>query len=507
MPVILALIVILTACAHTPPLKPAAPEHPIVSQCMIMDTQGHLRWSFPSWLCFFLPDGRFITGDTDGLTMRGRNIEKLWHKKLIPHHMISLAANGDILTFTSEYHSIAKQRAKFKGAFEVDWRVDTRQMKPVSDEIARQKFRVDKILRLNQNGRIVHQMSLNDADYPMPWLIRLLRDGAPPLPYESSHLNSIYEIPANASSLPAFKAGNLLLNDTVNRTIFITDPELRKIIWRLNFKKFGFSVVHDVSVLPNGNLLLFKNLMLDPLLPSSLEEIDPVTEQVVWRYESRPPQNFHAVRMGSVQALRDGRILFAHTTRGDHRVEMIDREGNTLWSLNLNPHTDVAMQGAYSWPVESFLSNNNSPQVFREDGTLAFTPKAAKSATLQVRRYPPLNELEARRELKSQSATLRKYLAKQIDPYLGEATVSSACDIPNADQDHIRENERELRLKFLLVSSPHHAVDCYGTGGDRQFNQRLFLYCKKSRALFEINDYSPMSDALPQDDLAVCTGG
>ncbi len=506
----LAAFMFLVGCASLNS-KSRAPwnDHPIVTQCMILDAHGALRWSYPAWLCVFLPDGRFITGDVDGLYLRGADLKSIWHHDFVPHHMISLAKNGDILTLASEYKAVSEQKPGFSGIVEVDIPKKIMQKKTeIPADVLRRKFRVDKIVRLNQDGKIVAEKRLiNDAGYPLKWLVRdwawMSPRVAPPA-LEVSHLNSIYEIPPNASPLPAFKAGNILVNDTLNRVVFILDDNLKEILWRFRYQPLGYLTVHDIQVLKNGNILLLKNSSEDSSQDSSLEEIDPVTHKVVWTHHEKPDGSFRASKMGSVQPLGEN-FLYAHTTNGKSHATMIDRSGKIVWQLDLNRHTDVGLQGAYQLPVEEFLRHNRQHQVFNDYPEIDFLPKIAKSQSLLVRKWPVKGKEEARTEILAQASILRRYLAKQIDPYRGETTQRSNCDIPGRQQEKIAETENELSLAFLLVTAKSRAIDCYGTAADRMYDQRLYLFCKKAGALYEINYYSPMkNEELLSEPLAHC---
>jgi len=116
-------------------------------------------------------------------------------------------------------------------------------------------------------------------------------------------------------------------------------------------------VSHDVQVLPNGNLLFFRNFSLEDE-ESSLVEHDPVKNRAVWEYRPSTASDFQAAKRGSVQQLPNGFRLFAATVGNKSTATVIDRNDQVVWSLDLSPHTDVAMQGAYLWPVEAFLKNN-----------------------------------------------------------------------------------------------------------------------------------------------------
>src|SRR4051794_40723484 len=102
----------LSGCKSTGEIQPdQTPNHPIISQCNILNTKGELLWSYPSWLCVFFPNGNFLSGgNEEPLTLRESDRKVLWTTTLIPHHMISIAKNGDILTLTSEWKKVSAQR-------------------------------------------------------------------------------------------------------------------------------------------------------------------------------------------------------------------------------------------------------------------------------------------------------------------------------------------------------------------------------------------------------------
>ena len=338
---------------------PVWAQHPIVAHCMIFDSSGALLWSYPARLCVFLADGRFITGDPGKIALHGQNLGVIWQRSLDSHHMVSLAGNGDILLLSSEMKDmseISPSISKFIEHFGPN-RGDN--ITPAIPKAYRHgQFRIDKLIRLDMSGHIVAERLAGET-YPLNKLVADSSVLGPARTPEVSHCNTIYEIPPNTSALAAFRAGNILVSDNMNRVMFVLDKDLKKNLWQRQFRDFGYLQVHDVHVLANGHLLLLKNRSLDNSEDSSLEEIDPVRNEVVWKYTERPAGSFRADTQGSVQPLRGGYVLFANTTGNKSLAKIIDRAGAPVWSLDLSRHFDILVQGVYQLPAEDFLRNNH----------------------------------------------------------------------------------------------------------------------------------------------------
>jgi hypothetical protein len=132
------------------------------------------------------------------------------------------------------------------------------------------------------------------------------------------------------------------------------------------------------------------------------------------------------------------------------------------------------------------------------------TYELGASQKFRIRRWPTMNEDAAREQIGLRAAALRQFLAKQIDPYLGEATANSACNIPGQESRKIIDLNGELSLLVQLLSSPNFAIDCYGNSLDRSVDYRQFLYCKKTKSLYEIDLYRPIKDSAPSAPVFHC---
>ena len=99
--------------------------------------------------------------------------------------------------------------------------------------------------------------------------------------------------------------------------------------------------IHDLHVLANGNLMVQQGA-------NKIVEIDVVSKQVVWSYDSAtgPGNASRPVEVHSFQPLADGSIMIAES--GPGRIIEIDREGKLLREIKLkvdhpHPHTDTRL--------------------------------------------------------------------------------------------------------------------------------------------------------------------
>ncbi len=97
--------------------------------------------------------------------------------------------------------------------------------------------------------------------------------------------------------------------------------------------------VHDLHLLPNGNLLM-------PMSASKIVERTPAGE-VVWSYEAKPiAGRADRVEVHAFQPLADGKVLIAES--GNRRLVEVDRDGKITHTVELtvdhpDPHRDTRM--------------------------------------------------------------------------------------------------------------------------------------------------------------------
>ncbi|MGZ3690721.1 MAG: hypothetical protein ACXVAX_04420 [Pseudobdellovibrio sp.] len=98
---------------------------------------------------------------------------------------------------------------------------------------------------------------------------------------------------------------------------------------------------------------------------------------------------------------------------------------------------------------------------------------------------------EAKKIINQKSTDIKLLFATQQVPYFGQVTKEMKCTEAVDLKNPLIENENEVSL-FLNLTATHHFV--YGSCLEDQEiykSQLLYLYCKKSRKLFELKYFYP----------------
>ena len=90
----------------------------------------------------------------------------------------------------------------------------------------------------------------------------------------------------------------------------------------------------------NGNILLLDNRGGNKQSPLKLDqsqvlEVNPVSQEVVWRYVGSDESPFFTHWLGYVERLENGNTLITESSRG--RIFEVSEEGRVVWEY-LNPH-------------------------------------------------------------------------------------------------------------------------------------------------------------------------
>jgi len=93
--------------------------------------------------------------------------------------------------------------------------------------------------------------------------------------------------------------------------------------------------IHDIHLLPNGNILTTRNFR-------EVVELDPATKEVVWNYKAWKENGNEGrrIEIHAIQPLPDGKIMIAES--GAERIIEIDREGKLLKEIKLKLDTHDA---------------------------------------------------------------------------------------------------------------------------------------------------------------------
>lgn len=97
--------------------------------------------------------------------------------------------------------------------------------------------------------------------------------------------------------------------------------------------------VHDLHMLPNGNILTH-------IAHTTIVEISP-SKEIVWKYESKPKAGYNGkIEVHAFQRLPDGSTMIAES--GNSRIIEVDKDGKILKEIplqvkNPHPHRDTRM--------------------------------------------------------------------------------------------------------------------------------------------------------------------
>ena len=232
------------------------------------------------------------------------NDQVIWEKHFSIDHGIYLPAKGSVVVFTEEPHSYNNYQVNF-----------------------------DVILEFDKNGRQLQRYAFWDhlKEY-QPYHAEFNIDSSFPAPfgflkffmekrklYDYFHLNFFSIIPPNPleGKNPAFRPGNWLISLLNGSMVFILDQDTKKILWHMaaNDVQGGLQGQHSVSMLPDGNILLFENGADRKV--SRILMIDPLTLKIKWQYDHL----YFTPLNGFVQALPNGNILVTESRKG-HVIEL-----------------------------------------------------------------------------------------------------------------------------------------------------------------------------------------
>jgi uncharacterized protein (UPF0248 family) len=135
-----------------------------------------------------------------------------------------------------------------------------------------------------------------------------------------AHGNSVQELPD----------GDILASYRPTSTVIRISRKTGKILWKLGPPTVAGQ--HAPTLLENGNILIFDNGVhrLDDSVPYSRAiEINPATNEIVWKYQDQPTWNFFSPRMGNAQRLPNGNTLITESSFG--RFFEVTKEGEIVW--------------------------------------------------------------------------------------------------------------------------------------------------------------------------------
>lgn len=138
-----------------------------------------------------------------------------------------------------------------------------------------------------------------------------------------------------ANSFAILSNGDVLVSFMRTNTICIIDEPTGAIKWRWGSGELSHQ--SDVSMLENGNILLFDNgthCISFSVAYSRALEVNPVTNEMVWEYKDNPWMAFYSAYMSNCQRLPNGNTLMCEAMTG--RIFEVTKEGDIVWEF-VNP--------------------------------------------------------------------------------------------------------------------------------------------------------------------------
>ena len=180
----------------------------------------------------------------------------------------------------------------------------------------------DYLVELTTEGRKVWEWRawehLDPAEYP----ITAVQDTRA----EWTHGNAIAEL----------ADGDLLVSFRNISTIVKLERSSGRVVWKLGPPPLAGQ--HAPEPLPNGNILIFDNGpdRLDQPFPfSRVIEVNPATNQIVWKYQEASADNFYSSRISNAQRLPNGNTLINEGLFG--RFFEVTPAGEVVWEY-VNPY-------------------------------------------------------------------------------------------------------------------------------------------------------------------------
>jgi hypothetical protein len=129
-----------------------------------------------------------------------------------------------------------------------------------------------------------------------------------------------------------FRKGNILCCFNGLNIIATIDYVTGKItwVWPPLGSEEALEAPHAPNMLYNGNILIFDNG--SPERPwTRVIELNPLTEEIVWEYHSKPEESLYSPTMGNAMRLSNGNTLICEATK--NRIFEITPKGEIVWDF------------------------------------------------------------------------------------------------------------------------------------------------------------------------------
>jgi len=195
-----------------------------------------------------------------------------------------------------------------------------------------------------------------------------------------THFNSVQSIPDNPrarSGDTRFNAGNILVSSRHLSTVYLVDRNTGDVAWK---HTKGLDWQHEAILLGDdvpgaGNVLLFNNRYHSDNRQSEVLEIDPSTNEVVWRYTD---ERFFSDTAGTAQKLPNGNVVITSSRGG--RIFEVTTAGEIVWQWTPPYHpmrsqryaADFCPQLAALPPMQTEAVPNRQPKPYIDEALYDF---------------------------------------------------------------------------------------------------------------------------------------
>ena len=185
----------------------------------------------------------------------------------------------------------------------------------------------DSIVVLDANGKEIRRVSILEAVENSTYFPLLHNARTHTVLF---HTNTLEVLDGSlADSIPAFRAGNVLISMAKIDAIAVLNMDEPSIEWAIADRT---SFQHQPTILPNGRMMVFDNWgQYDgsgEQRRSRVIELDPTTLEIPWSYAGGDPPLF-TMTCGSAQRLPNGNTLITESDYG--RALEVTQEGEIVW--------------------------------------------------------------------------------------------------------------------------------------------------------------------------------
>lgn len=175
------------------------------------------------------------------------------------------------------------------------------------------------------------------------------------------HRNSNRWSNGHTNTIQVLKDGNYLVSSKSRNLVFMLDRQTGTIVWHFQNDELGGQ--HDAQMLDNGNILVFANgTYAADLHHSQVWEIDPKTNDVVWRYRAnKNPMSFFSPMIGGCQRLPGGNTLICEGAKGC--IFEVTPQGDVVWEYVSPYFNNQFMFGQINWLFRARHYQPDGPEV------------------------------------------------------------------------------------------------------------------------------------------------